>query len=50
MRSSCGGCFNHVPPQIQLEISLHKKVLACEHCGRILVDETIMEVEIDHEG
>ena len=40
-RSSCGGCFNKVPPQMQLEIYLRKKVIVCEHCGRILVDETI---------
>lgn len=41
-RSSCGGCFNKVPPQMQLEISLRKKVIVCEHCGRILVDENIL--------
>ena len=40
-RNSCGGCFNHVPPQIQLEIGVHKKIIACEHCGRILVDRSI---------
>mgnify|MGYP001609977153 CR=1 FL=1 len=40
-RNSCGGCFNNVPPQVQLEIGLHKKVIACEHCGRILVDQSI---------
>jgi predicted nucleic acid-binding Zn-ribbon protein len=40
-RSSCGGCFNHIPPQMQLEVSLHKKIIACEHCGRILVDDSI---------
>ncbi|MBL7827288.1 MAG: hypothetical protein JNJ57_11695 [Saprospiraceae bacterium] len=40
-RNSCGGCFNRVPPQIKLEIGLHKRVIACEHCGRILVDHTI---------
>jgi len=40
-RNSCGGCFNHVPPQVQLEIGLHKKIIACEHCGRILVDQAI---------
>ncbi len=41
-RDSCGGCFNNVPPQTQLEIGMHKKILACEHCGRILVDEEVM--------
>jgi predicted nucleic acid-binding Zn-ribbon protein len=40
-RDSCGGCFNRVPPQVQLEVGLHKKVMACEHCGRILVDHSI---------
>ena len=40
-RNSCGGCFNNVPPQVQLEIALHKKIMACEHCGRILVDQSI---------
>ncbi len=40
-RDACGGCFNAVPPQVQLEIGLHKKIIACEHCGRILVDRAI---------
>jgi hypothetical protein len=44
-RNSCGGCFNNVPPQVQLEIGLHKKILACEHCGRILVDHSIAHPE-----
>ena len=48
VRSSCGGCFNHIPPQLQLEIGLHKKIVACEHCGRILVNDDIMTVEITH--
>ena len=42
-RNSCGGCFNQVPPQTRLEIGMHKKILACEHCGRILVDEEITD-------
>jgi len=41
-RDSCGGCFNKVPPQRQLEIKQRKKVIVCEHCGRILVDADIM--------
>ncbi len=41
-RSSCGGCFNKIPPQLQLEIAQRKKIVACEHCGRVLVDENIM--------
>ena len=40
-RNACGGCFNNVPPQVQLEMGLYKKIIACEHCGRILVDNTI---------
>ncbi len=44
-RNACGGCFNQIPPQIQLEIGLNKKVIACEHCGRVLVDELILSVE-----
>ena len=39
-RSSCGGCFNTIPPQRQLDIRARKKVIVCEHCGRILVDAT----------
>ena len=38
LRDSCGGCFNAIPPQKQSEIRLHKKVIVCENCGRILVD------------
>jgi hypothetical protein len=45
-RNSCGGCFNNVPPQVQLEIGLHKKIIACEHCGRILVDQSIVGAEV----
>jgi len=40
-RSACGGCFNKVPPQRQLDISLRKKIIVCEHCGRVLVDSEI---------
>ena len=36
MRDSCGGCFNKIPPQRQLDIVTKKKILVCEHCGRIL--------------
>lgn len=43
-RDSCGGCFNKIPPQVQLEIAMRKKIIACEHCGRILVDDMIHEV------
>ena len=42
-RDACGGCFNQVPPQRQLDIQMHKKVIVCEHCGRILVDSNFLE-------
>lgn len=37
-RNACGGCFNKIPPQRQLDIQMHKKIIVCEYCGRILVD------------
>ncbi len=37
-RDACGGCFNKIPPQRQLDIRLRKKIIVCEHCGRILID------------
>lgn len=46
-RDACGGCFNAIPPQKQSEIRQHKKVIICENCGRILVDEDLnSKVEI----
>ena len=36
-RDACGGCFNKIPPQRQLDIKMHKKVIVCEYCGRILI-------------
>ena len=42
-RDACGGCFSKIPPQRQTEIKMHKKVIVCEYCGRILVDNDIME-------
>ncbi len=45
-RDACGGCFGKIPPQRQLEVQHHKKIILCEHCSRILVDVEIqMEVE-----
>ncbi|MFO7978192.1 MAG: C4-type zinc ribbon domain-containing protein [Bacteroidales bacterium] len=41
-RDACGGCFNKIPPQRQLDIRLHKKIIVCEYCGRILVDDEIL--------
>ncbi len=42
-RDACGGCFNKIPPQHQLDICTHKKIIVCEYCGRILVDKGIIE-------
>ena len=42
-RDSCSGCFNQIPPQRQLDILQRKKVIVCEHCGRILVDEALTQ-------
>ncbi|HNY03541.1 MAG TPA: C4-type zinc ribbon domain-containing protein [Bacteroidales bacterium] len=41
-RDACGGCFNKIPPQHQLDIRMHKKIIVCEYCGRILVDDGIV--------
>jgi|SRR5690606_2267571 len=47
-RDSCSGCHNKIPPQMQLEIRQRKKIIVCEHCGRILVDEgVVQEAETD---
>jgi hypothetical protein len=37
-RDACGGCFNKIPPQKQLDVKLHKKIIVCEYCGRIMID------------
>ncbi|MGB4328197.1 MAG: C4-type zinc ribbon domain-containing protein [Tenuifilum sp.] len=42
-RDACGGCFNKIPPQRQLDIKMHKKVIVCEYCGRILVDDSLLD-------
>ncbi|MCE4563372.1 hypothetical protein INQ51_03525 [Maribellus sp. CM-23] len=44
-RDACGGCFANIPPQRQLDIASRKKIIVCEYCGRILVDEKINVVE-----
>jgi predicted nucleic acid-binding Zn-ribbon protein len=41
--NSCGGCFNKIPPQRQLDIVTKKKIIVCEHCGRILVPQELVE-------
>ncbi len=42
-RDSCSGCFNQIPPQRQLDVRQRKKIIVCEHCGRILVDEALTQ-------
>lgn len=44
-RDACGGCFNKIPPQRQLDIRLRKKIIVCEYCGRIMVDPELAGVE-----
>lgn len=44
-RNACGGCFNRIPPQRQLEIKMHKKIIVCEYCGRIMIDAALAGVE-----
>ena len=46
-RDACGGCFNKIPPQRQLDIKMHKKIIVCEYCRRILVDPELAGVKID---
>jgi predicted nucleic acid-binding Zn-ribbon protein len=42
-RDACGGCFSMIPPQRQLDIRLHKKIIVCEACGRIFIDHQLVE-------
>ena len=42
-RDACGGCFSTIPPQRQLDIRLHKKIIVCEACGRIFIDHQLVE-------
>lgn len=44
-RDACGGCFNQIPPQRQLDIKSRKKIIVCEYCGRILVDDEIVQAK-----
>lgn len=44
-RDSCGGCFNKIPPQRQIDIRMRKKIIVCEYCGRILIDPELAGVE-----
>ena len=43
-RDACGGCYNKIPPQHQLDIRMHKKIIVCEYCGRILIDQDIVDM------
>ena len=47
-RDACGGCFNKISPQRQLDIRSRKKVIVCEYCGRIMIDPELAGVEISH--
>lgn len=44
-RESCGGCFAKIPPQRQLDIKMHKKIIVCEYCGRIMIDPELAGVQ-----
>ncbi|MGM9846268.1 MAG: zinc ribbon domain-containing protein [Muribaculaceae bacterium] len=46
-RNACGGCFNRIPPQKQMEIRMHKKVIVCEYCGRIMIDPALAGVDTE---
>ena len=47
-RDACGGCFNKIPPQRQLDIKMHKKIIVCEYCGRILIDPEFAGVKVEN--
>ena len=47
LRSSCGGCFAKMPPQLEADIKSYKKIVICEHCGRVLVDAKLAGIEDD---
>ena len=49
-RDACGGCFNKIPPQRQLDIKMHKKIIVCEYCGRILIDPELAGVKVTPAG
>ena len=48
-RDACGGCFSMIPPQRQLDIRLHKKIIVCEACGRIFIDKQLVEANLPQE-
>lgn len=47
-RDACGGCFNKIPPQRQLDIRSRKKIIVCEYCGRIMIDPELAGVSVEH--
>ncbi|MBQ7421763.1 MAG: HalX domain-containing protein [Prevotella sp.] len=49
-RDACGGCFNKIPPQRQLDIKMHKKIIVCEYCGRIMIDPELAGVKVAVSG
>ena len=46
-RNACGGCFNRIPPQKQMEIKMHKKIIVCEYCGRIMIDPDLAGISTE---
>ena len=46
-RDACGGCFNKIPPQRQLDIRMRKKIIVCEYCGRIMIDPELAGIKIE---
>ena len=49
-RDACGGCFNKIPPQRQLDIRMRKKIIVCEYCGRIMIDPELAGVQMEQKG
>jgi predicted nucleic acid-binding Zn-ribbon protein len=45
IRGSCGGCFSKIPPQRQSDIRAHFRIIDCEHCGRIMVDQSVTGID-----
>ena len=48
-RDACGGCNNKIPPQRQIDIKMHKKIIVCEYCGRIMIDSELAGIKKDVE-
>ena len=46
-RDACGGCFNKIPPQRQLDVKMHKKIIVCEYCGRIIIDPELAGIKTE---